>query len=105
MHFMLQREVVERMVAPPGGKTYGRLTVMLTAACRAEMLFRVGRGAFRPPPAVDSAVVRLLPHAGGRSGFRRRRHRRRQARRDGHGGGVRAPRRASGGGRRPIMSP
>jgi 16S rRNA (adenine1518-N6/adenine1519-N6)-dimethyltransferase len=62
MHFMLQREVVERMVAPPGGKTYGRLTVMLAAACRAEMLFRVGRGAFRPPPAVDSAVVRLLPH-------------------------------------------
>ncbi len=62
MHFMLQREVVERMVAPPGGKTYGRLTVMLAAACRTEMLFRVGRGAFRPPPAVDSAVVRLRPH-------------------------------------------
>jgi 16S rRNA (adenine1518-N6/adenine1519-N6)-dimethyltransferase len=63
MHFMLQKEVVDRMVAPPGGKTYGRLTVMLAAACSAESLFRVGRGAFQPPPAVDSAVVRLVPHA------------------------------------------
>ncbi|MBX3702853.1 MAG: 16S rRNA (adenine(1518)-N(6)/adenine(1519)-N(6))-dimethyltransferase RsmA [Steroidobacteraceae bacterium] len=62
MHFMLQKEVVDRMVARPGGKTYGRLTVMLAAACRAEFLFRVGRGAFQPPPAVDSAVVRLVPH-------------------------------------------
>ena len=64
MHFMLQREVVERMTARPGGKEYGRLTVMLAAACRVESLFRVGRGAFNPPPAVDSAVVRLIPHAG-----------------------------------------
>jgi 16S rRNA (adenine1518-N6/adenine1519-N6)-dimethyltransferase len=63
MHFMLQKEVVDRMVAPPGDKTYGRLTVMLAATCRAQALFRVGRGAFQPPPAVDSAVVRLLPHA------------------------------------------
>ena len=63
MHFMLQKEVVERMVAGPGGKIYGRLTVMLAAACRAELLFRVGSGAFRPAPAVDSAVVRLVPHA------------------------------------------
>ena len=63
MHFMLQKEVVDRIVAPPGGKTYGRLTVMLAAACSAEALFRVGRGAFQPPPAVDSAVVRLVPHA------------------------------------------
>jgi 16S rRNA (adenine1518-N6/adenine1519-N6)-dimethyltransferase len=63
MHFMLQKEVVDRMVAPPGGKSYGRLTVMLAAACRAESLFRVGRGAFQPPPAVDSAFVRLVPHA------------------------------------------
>lgn len=63
MHFMLQKEVVDRIVAPPGSKTYGRLTVMLAAACRAEALFRVGRGAFQPPPAVDSAVVRLVPHA------------------------------------------
>jgi 16S rRNA (adenine1518-N6/adenine1519-N6)-dimethyltransferase len=63
LHFMLQKEVVDRMVAPPGGKSYGRLTVMLAAACRAESLFRVGRGAFQPPPAVDSAFVRLVPHA------------------------------------------
>ena len=63
MHFMLQKEVVDRMAASPGGKDYGRLTVMLAAACRVEPLFRVGRGAFQPPPAVDSAVVRLLPHA------------------------------------------
>jgi 16S rRNA (adenine1518-N6/adenine1519-N6)-dimethyltransferase len=63
MHFMLQKEVVERMVAPPGGRDYGRLTVMLAAACVATSLFRVGRGAFQPPPAVDSAVVRLVPHA------------------------------------------
>jgi 16S rRNA (adenine1518-N6/adenine1519-N6)-dimethyltransferase len=64
MHFMLQKEVVDRIVAPPGGKSYGRLTVMLAAACRAEALLRVGRGAFQPPPAVDSAVVRLVPHGG-----------------------------------------
>ena len=64
MHFMLQKEVVERMVARPGGNEYGRLTVMLAAACRAQSLFRVGRGAFQPPPGVDSAVVRLVPHDG-----------------------------------------
>jgi 16S rRNA (adenine1518-N6/adenine1519-N6)-dimethyltransferase len=63
MHFMLQKEVVDRIVAPPGGKTYGRLTVMLAVYCRAEALFHVGRGAFQPPPAVDSTVVRLVPHA------------------------------------------
>ena len=63
MHFMLQKEVVDRMAAAPGGKEYGRLTVMLAAASRIEPLFRVGRGAFQPPPAVDSAVVRIVPHA------------------------------------------
>ena len=63
MHFMLQKEVVDRIVAKPGSKVYGRLTVMLAAACSAEALFRVGRGAFQPAPAVDSAVVRLIPHA------------------------------------------
>jgi 16S rRNA (adenine1518-N6/adenine1519-N6)-dimethyltransferase len=61
MHFMLQREVVERMAAPPGSKTYGRLTVMLAAACRVEPLFDIGPGAFRPPPRVWSSVVRLEP--------------------------------------------
>jgi 16S rRNA (adenine1518-N6/adenine1519-N6)-dimethyltransferase len=63
MHFMLQKEVVDRIVAPPGNKTYGRLTVMIAAACTASALFRVGRGAFQPPPAVDSALLRLVPHA------------------------------------------
>jgi 16S rRNA (adenine1518-N6/adenine1519-N6)-dimethyltransferase len=60
---MLQREVVERMVAAPGTRTYGRLTVMLAARCRVEKLFTVGAGAFTPPPRVESAVVRLVPHA------------------------------------------
>lgn len=64
MHFMLQKEVVDRIVAPPGGRTYGRLTVMLAASCSALALFRVGRGAFSPAPAVDSAFVRLVPHPG-----------------------------------------
>jgi 16S rRNA (adenine1518-N6/adenine1519-N6)-dimethyltransferase len=61
MHFMLQREVVERMAAPPGSKTYGRLSVMLAAACRIEALFDIGPGAFRPPPQVWSSFVRLEP--------------------------------------------
>ena len=64
MHFMLQKEVVDRIAATPGGKDYGRLTVMLAARCRAERLFHVGPGAFRPPPRVDSAVVRLVPLPG-----------------------------------------
>ena len=62
MHFMLQKEVVQRMAAKPGGKEYGRLTVMLAARCRVEPLFNIGPGAFRPPPKVDSAFVRLVPH-------------------------------------------
>jgi 16S rRNA (adenine1518-N6/adenine1519-N6)-dimethyltransferase len=61
MHFMLQKEVVERMAAAPGSKTYGRLSVMLQARCRVEPLFEVAPGCFRPPPKVDSAVVRLSP--------------------------------------------
>jgi 16S rRNA (adenine1518-N6/adenine1519-N6)-dimethyltransferase len=61
MHFMLQREVVERMSAVPGTKRYGRLTVMLAARCRVEPLFRVASGAFRPAPRVESAYVRLTP--------------------------------------------
>jgi 16S rRNA (adenine1518-N6/adenine1519-N6)-dimethyltransferase len=61
MHFMLQKEVVDRMAAPPGSKVYGRLSVMLQASCRVTPLFMVPPGAFRPPPKVDSAVVRLLP--------------------------------------------
>ena len=61
MHFMLQKEVVQRMAAGPGGKEYGRLTVMLASRCRVEPLFNIGPGAFRPPPKVDSAFVRLTP--------------------------------------------
>jgi len=59
MHFMLQREVVDRIVAPPGGDAYGRLTVMLAPWVQAERLFEIGPGAFQPPPKVWSAVVRL----------------------------------------------
>jgi 16S rRNA (adenine1518-N6/adenine1519-N6)-dimethyltransferase len=61
MHFMLQKEVVERMAAAPGSKVYGRLSVMLQAYCAVTPLFKVPPGAFRPAPKVDSAVVRLLP--------------------------------------------
>jgi 16S rRNA (adenine1518-N6/adenine1519-N6)-dimethyltransferase len=61
MHFMLQKEVVDRMAAEPGSKVYGRLSVMLQLACKVERLFDVPPGAFRPPPKVDSAVVRLVP--------------------------------------------
>ncbi len=61
MHFMLQKEVVERMAAAPGGKSYGRLTVMLQAQAEVTQLFTIGPGAFRPSPKVDSAFVRLRP--------------------------------------------
>lgn len=63
MHFMLQKEVVERMAAGPGSKVYGRLSVMLQAYCRVTPLLKVPPGAFRPAPKVDSAVVRLQPKA------------------------------------------
>src|SRR3954463_5884638 len=63
MHFMLQKEVVERMAAAPGSKVYGRLSVMLQLACRVDPLLSVPAGAFRPPPKVESAVVRLTPRA------------------------------------------
>jgi 16S rRNA (adenine1518-N6/adenine1519-N6)-dimethyltransferase len=63
MHFMLQKEVVARMAAAPDSGDYGRLTVMLAVHCGVERLFDVGPGAFRPPPAVDSSIVRLVPHA------------------------------------------
>ena len=61
MHFMLQKEVVERMASGPGNKVYGRLSVMLQAYCTVTPLFVVPPGAFRPAPKVDSAVVRLVP--------------------------------------------
>ena len=61
MHFMLQKEVVDRMAAPPGSKTYGRLSVAIQARCNVETLFVIKPGAFNPPPKVDSAVIRLIP--------------------------------------------
>ena len=62
MHFMLQREVVERLVARPGTSEYGRLSVMAQYRCAISHLFDVGPGAFRPAPKVWSAIVRLAPH-------------------------------------------
>jgi 16S rRNA (adenine1518-N6/adenine1519-N6)-dimethyltransferase len=59
--FMLQKEVVDRMAAAPGSKAYGRLSVMLQWRCAIEPLLEVPPEAFDPPPAVDSAVVRLVP--------------------------------------------
>ncbi len=61
LHFMLQLEVVERMVAAPSTAAYGRLSVALQARFRMKKLFKVSKGAFRPPPKVESAVVRLEP--------------------------------------------
>lgn len=63
MHFLLQKEVVERLAAAPGGADYGRLSVMVQYRCRTESLFPVRPGSFTPPPKVDSAVVRLTPYA------------------------------------------
>ncbi|WP_130536876.1 16S rRNA (adenine(1518)-N(6)/adenine(1519)-N(6))-dimethyltransferase RsmA [Thiomicrorhabdus indica] len=62
MHFMLQKEVVERICAEPGSKTFGRLSVMMQYFCQTEHLFDVGPENFTPPPKVDSAIVRLIPY-------------------------------------------
>lgn len=62
MLFMLQQEVVDRMVAKPHNKDYGRLSVMIQYFCQTEKLFSVPPNAFNPPPKVNSAVVRLIPH-------------------------------------------
>ncbi len=62
-HFMLQKEVVERMVAEPGSKDYGRLSVMLQWRYQMALLFIVPPEAFDPPPKVDSAIVRMIPIA------------------------------------------
>ena len=63
MHFMLQREVVDRLAASPGNKDWGRLGVMAQFQCAVEPLLEVPPEAFYPPPKVQSAVVRLIPHA------------------------------------------
>ncbi|PLW81056.1 16S rRNA (adenine(1518)-N(6)/adenine(1519)-N(6))-dimethyltransferase [Kineobactrum sediminis] len=64
MHFMLQREVVNRLAAQPGTKHWGRLGIMAQYHCEVEHLFDVPPEAFFPPPRVQSAIVRLTPHAG-----------------------------------------
>lgn len=63
MHFMLQKEVVERLAASPGSKAYGRLGIMAQYFCEVEPLFEVPPGAFTPRPQVQSAVVRLRPYS------------------------------------------
>lgn len=63
MHFMLQKEVVDRITADVGSKTYGRLSVIMQYYCETDYLLTVPRGAFNPPPKVTSAVFRLTPHS------------------------------------------
>jgi len=63
MHFMLQKEVVDRLASPEGKKTYGRLSVMVQYHCHVEPLFVVPPSAFRPAPKVESAIVRLRPRS------------------------------------------
>lgn len=63
MHFMLQKEVVERLAARPGSGDWGRLSVMIQFRCAVTPLFVVRPGAFHPPPKVDSMIVRLVPYA------------------------------------------
>lgn len=62
MHFMLQKEVVLRLVATPESKAYGRLAIMVQSLCEVTELFDVPPEAFDPPPKVNSAVVRLIPY-------------------------------------------
>ena len=61
MHFMLQKEVVDRITASPDAKEYGRLSVVMQYFCETEYLLTVPKGAFNPPPKVTSAVFRLIP--------------------------------------------
>jgi 16S rRNA (adenine1518-N6/adenine1519-N6)-dimethyltransferase len=63
MHFMLQKEVVERLTAQPGTKQYGRLSILVQYLCQTESLFFVPPGAFNTAPKVDSAIIRLIPYA------------------------------------------
>ncbi len=65
MHFMLQKEVVERLTAQPNTKAYGRLSILVQYLCHAEQLFIVPPGAFNPVPKVESAIVRLTPKTHG----------------------------------------
>jgi 16S rRNA (adenine1518-N6/adenine1519-N6)-dimethyltransferase len=62
MHFMLQKEVTERLAAKAGDEAYGRLSIMVQYHCEVFSLFRVPPGAFYPPPQIDSAIVKLVPY-------------------------------------------
>ena len=62
MHFMLQKEVVERMASGENCKSYGRLSIMTQYQCQVMPVMEIGPEAFQPPPKVDSAIVRLIPH-------------------------------------------
>lgn len=62
MHFMLQKEVVDRLTAAPGSKAWGQLSVLVQYQCRAQNLFTVEPEHFYPQPKVQSAVIRLIPH-------------------------------------------
>jgi len=62
MHFMLQKEVVERIISPAGNKVYGRLSVMIQTYCKVVPLFTVSAQCFRPAPKVESAILRLTPN-------------------------------------------
>ena len=62
MHFMLQKEVVERMASGPDCKAYGRLSIMTQYQCEVIPVMEIGPEAFKPAPKVDSAIVRLIPH-------------------------------------------
>jgi 16S rRNA (adenine1518-N6/adenine1519-N6)-dimethyltransferase len=62
MHFMLQKEVVDRIAANPNDEAYGRLSIMVQYHCKTIALFHVPPGAFYPPPQVDSKIIRLVPH-------------------------------------------
>jgi 16S rRNA (adenine1518-N6/adenine1519-N6)-dimethyltransferase len=62
MHFMLQKEVVDRLAARPNCSDYGKLSVMIQYHCEVHSLFNVPPDAFTPPPKVDSSIVRLIPH-------------------------------------------
>lgn len=63
MHFMLQKEVVQRMAAGPHCKAYGRLSIMTQYQCQVIPVMEIGPEAFKPAPKVDSAIVRLVPHS------------------------------------------
>jgi len=61
MHFMLQKELVDRICAAPHNKTYGRLSVIIQSSCNVEKLFNVPATSFTPPPKVESAIIRIIP--------------------------------------------